>query len=708
MDRMERIFKAYLDGMNTVVILLPYHYYNGDSSRFFLEKKDEKWDLEIHEIIPLEEEKKYICHTQHSPQFGCTYYIIDEHGNETDLQIGAVIRSPEFDQIHYDDLNDFGCSYSKSKSVFKVWAPTATDAFVKMIGPDEKEETKIPMVRSKKGTWTAEIDGDLEGVKYRYSVKNNLEWKEAVDPYTKAVSVNSEWGIVVDMTKTRMDDESLRPELPIADAIIYEANIRDLTSHPNSGIVQKRSYNGLAERNTVGSNQQKTGLSFVSSLGVTHLELLPFNDFYGIPDQDPASMYNWGYNPLFFNVPEGSYSTDPTDPYTRINELKNMIRTIHEEGLSVIMDVVYNHVYVRETSSFEILVPGYYFRHDLYGTPANGTGVGNDFASEKLMARKFIVDSVRYWMKEYMVDGFRFDLMGILDIGTLKEVSKAASDIYPHVLLLGEGWELNTPLPANDKANIRNANQLQEVAFFNDFFRDTVKGSTFDLYERGYALGHSRLVRKAIQVMTGRGVFNSPLQSINYIESHDNHTLWDKIQFCFPNQEERNIKRHRLATSIVLLSQGIPFIHAGQEFFRTKNGVDNSYKHPDEVNWMDWDRSYQYKKNVDYIRRLISMRKQHKAFRLETLDEIRKYIEVFLVDENVIGLHLKEVGVFGPCNHIAILVNPEENGKEAELPEVEGKWTLWSDGEEVWDLGKQIVERKILLEPISCKVYAAR
>lgn len=605
----DRIFEAYLDELNMITVLLPKTYHRGQSISFTLYKEEFCLEMDIINKYDLGDSVKYICTFTANIVVGENYNVKDHYGAVTDLQVGAVIRTEAFDDLYAYEGNDLGVTYSKEVSVFKIWAPSASIVKLKIFSEDVNDSHLYDMERVQNGVWFAKIPGDFEGYFYTYNVGVNKVYREAVDPYAHAVSVNGEYGVIIDLKKTQQNRKTL-PAFPYpTDAIIYETHIRDFSIHPESGITNKGKYLGLTEINTFSPTGTSTGLSYLIALGITHIELLPINDFYGVNELVETSEYNWGYNPLHFNTPEGSYSTNPKDPYSRINELKKVIETVHEHGLRVIIDVVYNHVYIREDSSFEKVVPGYYFRHDEHGMPSNGTGVGNDIASERKMARKFIVDSVLFWLKEYKVDGFRFDLMGILDIETMNTIRRAVDDINPDVIILGEGWDLNTPLQYNEKAIIRNAQKMPRIAQFNDRFRDGIKGSTFNLHDRGYALGNIHKDREVKESIAGsvsytkgnKGLFLEPTQTINYVESHDNHTLWDKIVGCNGHEvEDIQRKRQRLATTIVLLSQGIPFLHSGQEFFRTKQGIENSYRSPDSINMLDWARKKQYEENVNY------------------------------------------------------------------------------------------------------------
>ncbi|MBT2680741.1 type I pullulanase [Bacillus sp. ISL-35] len=712
MIAIKREFYAYLDQVDLITVLLPYSYFDGDANEFRLKGEGVDLPLAIQEKVYLEETVKYICLTSIRPEIGKPYKVSDNHGGETDLQIGAVIRTEEFDRLFFYEGKDLGVSYTPERSTFKLWAPTAGKIRLKLFREDQHNPEFINMKRTGKGVWSISVDRDLELYRYSFLVCINLEWREAVDPYAIALTINGEYGVVVDRAKTSEVQESFTPLRNPVDAIIYEAHIRDLTMHPNSGASKNGTYLGAAEMDTKTPMGESTGISYIRQLGVTHIELLPFHDYEGVDERDIFSSYNWGYNPVHYNVPDGSYATDPEDPYNRITELKQLISAAHKMGLGVIMDVVYNHVYIREDSPFEKIVPGYYFRHDEHGLPSNGTGVGNDIASERLMVRKYIVDSVLYWLNEYQVDGFRFDLMGILDVETMTAVRKAVDSVNPHILIIGEGWDLNTPLPVDRKANIANQAKLQGIGQFNDWFRDSIKGSTFNIYDKGYALGNERYLEAAKQVMAGsigigkrkNGLFLQPVQSVNYIESHDNHTLWDKLKISTPDVDDAILKKqHRLATSMVLLAQGIPFLHSGQEFFRTKKGVGNSYRSPDDINWLDWDLRDENLDNVNYIKGIIAIRKANEAFRLGDSEEIRRRMAFLPLQAPLIGYEL-QAGT--GWEKILVLINPSMDQQLAELPE-EAKWNVLADHENASAQPFRHMEgNKVLLEPCSLSVVA--
>ncbi|MFK9091137.1 type I pullulanase [Bacillus salipaludis] len=703
----DRKFFAYLDEMNIITILLPHSYHHGMSSTFYMTTDAVKTPLHILKKTEIEHNHKYVCQFEGEFLFGKQYWILDEHGGKTDLQIGAVIRTDLFDEKFFYDGNDLGVTFVANQTRFKLWAPTATGVKLKL-RPKSGEYSEIIKMRSEdRGIWSVNVSSNVESYQYSFLVLVNQEWREVVDPYVKAVTANGELGVIVKPEKASRPRPNLPPIENPVDAIIYETHIRDFSIHKHSGIQNKGLYLGAGELNTKGKDGELTGLSYLKELGITHIEFLPFHDFAGVDELHPNKDYNWGYNPLHFNAPEGSYASDPSNPYSRINELKKVIDQIQSIGLRVIMDVVYNHVFIRESSPFEKVVPGYYFRHNEIGLPSNGTGVGNDIASERKMVRKYIVDSIRYWMEEYHIDGFRFDLMGILDVETMGEVRKACDRIKQGTLIIGEGWNLNTPLTKDQKATIANQAKMPHIAQFNDKFRDSIKGSTFNLFDKGYALGNEHNLDAAIEAISGsigltkKGtrLFNQPYQSVNYVECHDNHTLWDKLQACFPDADASiQMKYHRLATGIVLLSQGIPFLHSGQEFFRTKHGEGNSYRSPDAINQLDWERKSQFKENVEYIKGLIHIRKAFPCFRMRTSEEIRTHLHPLSVTAPTLGCLFKMKD-----EEVIFMINPSNKKQLVTLPD--GEWTVLANHEQAGISSKGVLQGgENMMDPISLNI----
>jgi pullulanase len=549
-------------------------------------------------------------------------YWIETNGCKYPLKIGSVVRTQEFDSLFYTDT-PLGSLHQEDCTSFSVWSPVAAEIRLRYKKHGARAFDEKKMLRNEKGIWHLTLAGNHHLTEYVYLVKTNHEWHEAVDPYSRSVTVNGKKSVVVDMRETDPENWN-RSQRRInlrskTDSIIYEAHIRDFTSHADSGVNNKGKYLGFAEEGTRTKNGFSTGLDYLVSLGVSHVQLMPVGDFGSVDEENSEGQYNWGYDPVHFFAPEGSYATDPYDPVCRIKELKTLIHSLQKHNLSVIVDVVFNHVYKREYSAFEQLVPGYYFRYDEGGNPINGTGVGNDTASERKMMRRFIIDALTYWMQEYKVDGFRFDLMGIHDVETMKMAAEQLKAKNPGVFLLGEGWDLNTSLSAAERATLGAAKKLPDFSFFNDVFRDTVKGSIFPEGQKGFISGEHAVQGQLGYVFSGcvekGGLFLTPDQSINYTECHDNHTLFDLLLIRHPEEDEvMRRRRQQLALALTLFSRGVPFIHAGQEFFRTKKGVENSYNCPDSINAMNWSDCEHSYKDVEYFRALISIRRKQPIF----------------------------------------------------------------------------------------------
>ncbi|PEO07411.1 type I pullulanase [Bacillus toyonensis] len=686
------IQKATIDSFNeiTVTTNVPFN---------SKEQKIEIEGIKIKEINPFDKNGGDITNkvkiiTEQKIDLKQTYKVKIENLAYTNTEIGKVIRSEEFDKLFYYSGNDLGNIYSPQHTKFRVWAPTASEAkLVTYKKWNDKIGTEINMQQGEKGTWKAEIKGNQKGLFYTYKVKIGDKWTEAVDPYVRAASVNGDKGVVIDLNETNpkkwkanKKPEFKKPE----DAIIYELHVRDLSIQPESGIKQKGKYLGVTEKGTKGPEGVKTGLDHMKDLGVTHVQFLPIFDYASVNEETlNEPQYNWGYDPKNFNVPEGSYSTNPYEPTVRITELKQMIQVLHDNNLRVVMDVVYNHMYNAAESNFHKLVPGYYYRYNEDGTFANGTGVGNDTASERKMIRKFMVDSVTYWAKEYNLDGFRFDLMGIHDYETMNEIRKAVDQIDPSIILHGEGWDLNTPLAAELKANQKNAEKMKGIAHFNDNIRDGLKGSVFEEKENGFVNGKQNMedrikkgITAGIDYDTNSSTYQDPEQVLTYVEAHDNHTLWDKLELTNPGDSAEVRKQmHKLSSSILLTSQGIPFLHAGQEFMRTKYGDHNSYKSPDSINQMDWLRRAAYNNEVDYMKGLIDLRKKYPAFRMTSTEQIKKHISFIDAPKNVIAYSIDGKGNGNKNENFMVAHNANRESVDITLPS-KGPWKVLVDGKQ--------------------------
>ncbi|HGH7175898.1 TPA: type I pullulanase [Bacillus wiedmannii] len=684
------IQKATIDSFNeiTVTTNVPFH---------IKERNIEIEGIKIKDISPYDINSGNVTNkvkviTEQKIDLKQTYKVKIENVADTNTEIGKVIRSDEFDHSFYYGGNDLGNIYTPQHTKFRVWAPTASEAkLVTYKKWNDKIGTEINMQQSEKGTWKAELTGNQKNLFYTYKVKIGDKWTETVDPYARAASVNGDKGAVVDLEKTNPKKwkANKKPKFKNPeDAIIYELHVRDLSIQPESGIKHKGKYLGVTEKGTRGPKDVKTGLDHMKDLGVTHVQLLPIFDYASVNEEnlnDP--QYNWGYDPKNFNVPEGSYSTNPYEPTVRITELKQMIQTLHDNNLRVVMDVVYNHMYNAAESNFHKLVPGYYYRYNADGTFANGTGVGNDTASERKMMRKFMVDSVTYWAKEYNLDGFRFDLMGIHDYETMNEIRKAVNQIDPSIILHGEGWDLNTPLAAELKANQKNAEKMKGIAHFNDNIRDGLKGSVFEEKENGFVNGKDNMedsikkgITAGIYYDTNSSTYKDPEQVLTYVEAHDNHTLWDKLELTNPDDSEEVRKQmHKLSSSILLTSQGIPFLHAGQEFMRTKYGDHNSYKSPDSINQMDWLRRAAFNNEVDYMKGLIELRKKYPAFRMTSAEQIKKHIAFMNTPKNVVAYSIKGNG--NKNEYFTVVHNANREAVEITLPS-KGPWRVLVDGKQ--------------------------
>ncbi|PRT31468.1 type I pullulanase [Bacillus wiedmannii] len=709
------IQKATIDSFNeiTVTTNVPFH---------IKERKIEIEGIRIKDISPYDRNSgnvtnKFKIITEQKIDLKQSYKVKIENVADTYTEIGKVIRSAEFDHSFYYGGNDLGNIYTPQHTKFRVWAPTASEAkLVTYKKWNDKIGTEINMQQSEKGTWKAELTGNQKGLFYTYKVKIGDRWTEAVDPYVRAASVNGDKGAVVDLEettpkkwKTNKKPKFKNPE----DAIIYELHVRDLSIQPESGIKHKGKYLGVTEKGTRGPKDVKTGLDHMKDLGVTHVQLLPIFDYASVNEENlNEPQYNWGYDPKNFNVPEGSYSTNPYEPTVRITELKQMIQTLHDNNLRVVMDVVYNHMYNAAESNFHKLVPGYYYRYNEDGTFANGTGVGNDTASERKMMRKFMVDSVTYWAKEYNLDGFRFDLMGIHDYETMNEIRKAVNQIDPSIILHGEGWDLNTPLAAELKANQKNAVKMKGIAHFNDNIRDGLKGSVFEEKENGFVNGKENMedrikkgITAGIDYDTNSSTYKDPEQVLTYVEAHDNHTLWDKLELTNSSDSEEVRKQmHKLSSSILLTSQGIPFLHAGQEFMRTKYGDHNSYKSPDSINQMDWLRRAAFNNEVEYMKGLIDLRKKYSAFRMTSAEQIKKYITFIDVPKNVVAYTIDEKGSGNKSEYFMVTHNANREDIDITLPS-KGPWKVLVDGKQAGNKTLYVVhDNKIKVPALSSLV----
>jgi len=619
--------------------------------------------------------------------------------------------------------SDLGLTYGHKLSSFRIWAPTATEAELIFYDKGEggNELNRHSMIKKEKGIWLAIIDHEFKGKFYVFRVKVNGKWlNEVPDPYAKAVGVNGKRAMVVDLKETNPPDWE-KDKSPLfknkTDAILYELHVRDASIANNSGITNKGKYLGLTETGTKNEEGLSTGLDHIKELGVTHVHLLPCFDFYSIDERNlDKAQYNWGYDPLNYNVPEGSYSTNPYDGVTRIKEFKQMVQAFHQNGLRVIMDVVYNHTRLTADSYFNQLVPGYYYRQTKDGKFSNATACGNETSSERFMMRKFMLESVLYWVKEYHIDGFRFDLMGVHDIETMNLISKELHKIKPDILLYGEGWTAgSSPLPDSLRALKKYAYKLDRIAVFSDDIRDGIKGSVFEHEDKGFVSGKPGMEEsikfgvvascKHPQVDYTKVNYSKapyaaqPWNTITYCECHDNHVLWDKLAISAKNATEAERKEmDKLAMSIVLTSQGISFLHAGTEFLRTKKGVENSFESSDSINAIDWSLKTKNREHFDYVKGLIEMRKEHPAFRMKTAQEIASNIQFIETQQKgLIAYIINGQKVNDSWKKILVVFNSNST-KTVSLPNGIWETAIWNNKFGDADIPK------LLVEPYSCTI----
>lgn len=633
------------------------------------------------------------------------------------IDMPNIYSTEEFEAEYTYTGNDLGANWTEEKTVFKVWAPTADSVKVclyegGMSGTDDKID-ELEMIKGDNGVWTAEKQGNQNGVYYTYQVKVNHEEVEACDPYARATGVNGERAMVINLASTNPEgwekDTNPNKGADFTDAIIYEVGVRDFSIDSSSGISEENrgKYLAFTEKGTKNASGEATGIDYLKSLGVTHVQIMPIQDFGYIDEQEPA--YNWGYGTKNYNVPEGAYASNPYDGEVRIRETKEMIQALHENGMSVVMDVVYNHVCDSSEYCFNKIVPNYFTRINARGEYSNGSLCGNDTASERSMVRKYIVDSVVYWVEEYHVDGFRFDLAGILDVETVNQIVKRVREIDSSIILYGEGWNMSTiSTKAGTKFAVQtSAAQTEGFGYFDDRIRSRIKGKSND-NTTGYITGADNAEELKLSIRADAGWSKNPQQIINYVSCHDDATLWDKVRTCAAGTYEEQIKQNNLASAIILSSQGISFIHAGDELLRTKideNGkiVHNSYESSDYVNSIKWDSLSQEEiKNVkEYYQGLIAFRKAHKALRMNTTYEIEENLQYLdELPEKVVAYVIDGTAVEGEASEkILIALNPNNEPVEINLPE--GEWSIYVNGEEA---GTDIIEKAegtIVLDKIS-------
>ena len=613
----------------------------------------------------------------------------------------------ELDKTAYSG-SDLGAVWSEDSTTFKVWAPKAATVKLNLYehGSDEEGDggsiaTKTMELDKKTGVWSIKVSGNLAGKYYTYSVKNGDTVTETGDVYAKACGVNGKRSMVVNLNSTNPDGWENDVHVTVSnptEASVWEVSVADFSSSESSGVSKSNRGKFLAfteEGTTVNGIQggTPTCVDYLKKLGVKYVQIMPFCDFGSVDEsKDIMSQYNWGYDPVNYNCPDGSYSTNPYDGNVRIKECKQMIQALHNAGIGVIMDVVYNHTYSTD-SVFQNTVPNYYYRMNEDGTFSNGSGCGNDTASEHKMFRKYMIDSVTYWAKEYHIDGFRFDLMGVHDIETMNEIRKAVNKVDPTICIYGEGWAADTPqYPADSLAMKGNVSHMPGIAVFSDELRDGLCGPVWKKEKGAFLAGvpgaemsvkfgivaaieHPQVRCDSVNY-SQKPWAEQPTQMISYVSCHDGLCLVDRLKASMPGATpEQLVRLDKLAQTVVFTSQGIPFIYAGEEVMRDKQGVDNSYKSPDAVNAIDWRRKTTNGDVFMYYKRLIDLRKSHPAFRMGDAERVRKHLEFLPVEgQNLIAFRLKDHANGDSWEDIIVAFNSRMTPARLEVPV--GKYTV--------------------------------
>lgn len=608
--------------------------------------------------------------------------------------------------ISYPTYNgeDLELVVDASGTHFKLWSPKASQARVLLYknGSEGNAYSVLPMTFDQAtGTWSASVPQQLYGEFYTFQVEQDGKWlAETPGVWAKAVGLNGARAAIIDFAQTNPEgwETDKGPDVNnFTDVIVYEMHHRDMSMHPNSGIENKGKFLALTEKGTKSSNGLSTGIDHLKDLGITHVHILPSYDYNSVDEAHPElNQYNWGYDPLNYNAPEGSYSTNASVPEVRVKEMKEMIKALHDAGIGVIMDVVYNHTAQNDDSNFSLTSPGYYYRHREDGSYSDASGCGNETASDLQQMRDFIINSVKYWADEYHIDGFRFDLMAIHDTETMNQVAAELKKIRPDIFVYGEGWTAgDSPLAPERRALKENVSKMTDIAVFSDDIRDAIKGHYSNAKDRGFATGkpgQEETVKIGIVAATAHPQVDytkgsnskfpyatSPEMIVNYVSCHDDLTLTDKLRISMEGEPEKDmLEAAKLAQTIVFTSQGTPFMFAGEEIFRDKKGVHNSYKSPDDINAIDWNQKAKYLDQYNYYKGLIALRKAHPAFRMNNAEDIASHIVFDEIDSeetpNLISYTIKDNANGDSWKDIKLIFNGANEARTVEIPQ--GNWKI--------------------------------
>ena len=650
--RQQDYYEAYLDDFDKIIVFMSRSSYDGVSNKFYLKDTcGHIYELHIQSIEQTHSNyNKYVLALYDDIEIGNEYYVVHQHARKTILKYSAITKTNQFDEMFYYDGDDLGYTYHQTYTDFALWAPTAYR--VKLEISKNGVLYTYEMKRDSKGVFRYSVLENLENATYVYFVRVDGEWQETIDPYGVSSIEDAKRSAVIDLKKIRIQDYPLPKMKSNCDAIIYETSVRDFTMQGGIGVTCPGTFFSFVEENEQ-TKQMQTGFSYLKSLGVTHVQLMPVMDFGSVDEIFPLMHYNWGYDPVHYRSLEGSYSTDPHNPYSRMFEFVKLVEECHKAGIRVNLDVVFNHVYDKEACCFEKTVPNYYFQMNAQGDFSNGTFCGNDVDSTRKMCSKYIVDACKFLVKTYHIDGLRFDLMGILDIDTMNRIYQECKVYNEDFMIYGEGWDMPSFLDFRHRASIRNNAQMPNIGHFSDRFRDVIKGrtATNEVNVKGYCTGALYLIdimknclSASCTNMGMEKLFSNPINVINYVECHDNMTSWDKLkECCKEDNKEVRIAKQKMMIAAVLLAQGVPFIHSGQEFARSKHSLPNTYEESDEINKLDFMRRNQYQDIVQCTKDLIKIRKANPLLRYATKEEVEQHVSFDTIQNKALIYRMDDV-----------------------------------------------------------------
>lgn len=767
-DTSPKLISALMDSKTDILVTSAGKIEDSELDSFKLVDKNDNKELKTNAVkvadnkVKLTLEKRLFSTPEIDPSHA--YEVSSDNFRATNVTMRKILDNPEY----FYNGDDLGLTYKKDSSTFKLWAPTAKDVSLVLYDnagnydengkvTDNADGKEIPMTKEEKGVWSLKVNENLEGKYYMYKVSfPDGKTNYAIDPYAKAVSANGQRGAIIDFSSTNPDgwgSVKKPPMLNPTDSILYEMHVRDFSISQDSGIKNKGKFEGIAEEGTkVPGTDVKTGVDHLKELGITTVHLLPSFDYSSVNEVSNKPQFNWGYDPQNYNSLEGSYSTNAEDPTSRVKEFKDMVQTLHKNGIRVVMDVVYNHTSgTGQNSPFDPVVPGYFYRTNDEGKYTNGSGCGNEVATERPMVRKYIKDSVKHLAKEYDVDGFRFDLMGLIDTKTMSELTtELRSEVDPSLIIYGEPWQAGGSALPQEQQTLKGSQKGKGFAVFNDNFRGAIKGDS-DGAGQGFATGATGKEGDIVKGVKGAvdDFTDSPSETINYVTAHDNLNLWDKVikaagkekvagflemrDGALTGEDANNyssvqeavekkarpysvitednpldneyVRRSILTTAITMTSQGIPFFQAGDEFLRSKYGDHNSYRSPDAINQINWQNKEKFSGVFDYYQGLIALRKSHPAFRMDTKAAVESNLVVTKANDNVVVFQLKNFANGDSWKNIVVVYNGNNAEKEVGLPH-QGDWNVVVNEHKA---GTEVLEtlkgaNTVKVAPLSAKV----